>query len=66
MGDMVSDSTVTSYDLEMVHAISDALRNMNITLPLPTWMTGFPNPCARPYMAEIGLAGSGPKTYCQM
>jgi len=26
-------------------------------------MTGCPNGCARPYMAELGLVGSGPDTY---
>ena len=26
-------------------------------------MTGCPNGCARPYLAEIGLVGRGPGTY---
>src|SRR5690606_34795636 len=26
-------------------------------------MTGCPNGCARPYLAEIGLVGRGPETY---
>merc|ERR1711937_1115636 len=26
-------------------------------------MTGCPNGCGRPYMAELGLVGSGPDTY---
>ncbi len=26
-------------------------------------MTGCPNGCARPYMAEIGLVGDGPNSY---
>lgn len=35
----------------------------NITVPVTMRMTGCPNGCARPYMAEIGFVGSGPKTY---
>lgn len=34
-----------------------------ITLPVTMRMTGCPNGCARPYMAELGFVGSGPKTY---
>ena len=26
-------------------------------------ITGCPNGCARPYMAELGLVGDGPKSY---
>ena len=26
-------------------------------------MTGCPNGCSRPYMAEIGLVGDGPNSY---
>lgn len=26
-------------------------------------MTGCPNGCARPYMAELSFVGDGPKTY---
>lgn len=26
-------------------------------------MTGCPNGCARPYMAELGLVGDGPNSY---
>jgi sulfite reductase (NADPH) hemoprotein beta-component len=26
-------------------------------------MTGCPNGCARPFLAEIGLVGKGPRTY---
>ena len=26
-------------------------------------MTGCPNGCARPYMAEVGLVGDGPNSY---
>ncbi|MEO0974702.1 MAG: sulfite reductase, partial [Pseudomonadota bacterium] len=31
--------------------------------PIVTRMTGCPNGCARPYVAEIGLVGKGPGTY---
>jgi sulfite reductase (ferredoxin) len=32
-------------------------------LELTMRMTGCPNGCARPYMAEIGFVGDGPNTY---
>lgn len=42
----------------------DALfKSHDFTLPVTMRMTGCPNGCARPYMAEIGFVGSGPKTY---
>eukprot|EP00878_Enallax_costatus_P011380 GHUV01011883.1.p1 GENE.GHUV01011883.1~~GHUV01011883.1.p1 ORF type:complete len:376 (+),score=104.69 GHUV01011883.1:903-2030(+) len=31
--------------------------------PITMRMTGCPNGCARPYMAEIGFVGDGPNTY---
>ena len=31
--------------------------------PLSLRVTGCPNGCARPYLAEIGLVGRGPDTY---
>ena len=31
--------------------------------PLVLRITGCPNGCARPYMAEIAFVGSGPGTY---
>ena len=31
--------------------------------PLVIRMTGCPNGCVRPYLAELGLVGSGPSTY---
>jgi sulfite reductase (NADPH) hemoprotein beta-component len=37
------------------HGLSDA--------PITIRMTGCPNGCARPYIAEIGLVGKGPGTY---
>jgi sulfite reductase (NADPH) hemoprotein beta-component len=32
-------------------------------LPLVTRMTGCPNGCARPFVAEVGLVGKGPGSY---
>ena len=42
----------------------DALRQrLGISKPFLVRMTGCPNGCARPYMAEIGLVGSGVDAY---
>ncbi|MEB3322793.1 MAG: sulfite reductase, ferredoxin dependent [Synechococcaceae cyanobacterium] len=42
----------------------DALMSrLQIDRPLLVRMTGCPNGCARPYMAEIGLVGSGVEQY---
>jgi sulfite reductase (ferredoxin) len=42
----------------------DALLNrLGISRPVLVRMTGCPNGCARPYMAEIGLVGSGVDQY---
>lgn len=35
----------------------------NLTSPVTMRMTGCPNGCARPYMAELGFVGSGKETY---
>lgn len=34
-----------------------------VTVPITMRMTGCPNGCARPYMAELGFVGSGPSAY---
>ncbi|MFM9111600.1 MAG: sulfite reductase, ferredoxin dependent [Prochlorococcaceae cyanobacterium] len=39
------------------------LRRLEIERPLLVRMTGCPNGCARPYMAELGLVGSGVEQY---
>ncbi len=39
------------------------LAKLEISKPLLVRMTGCPNGCARPYMAEIGLVGSAVDTY---
>ena len=49
-------------------AISDRIRQLLIKLGMPDEyfvirMTGCPNGCARPYMAELGFVGSAPGKY---
>ena len=49
-------------------SILDRIRTLLDKLDLPEQdlvirMTGCPNGCARPYMAELGLVGSAPDTY---
>jgi sulfite reductase beta subunit-like hemoprotein len=46
--------------LDRLDALLDRLA---ITKPLLVRMTGCPNGCARPYMAELGLVGSGVDQY---
>ncbi len=46
--------------LERLEAL---LERLDITKPVLVRMTGCPNGCARPYMAEIGLVGSGVDQY---
>eukprot|EP01035_Chromulina_nebulosa_P024602 gene24602-32039_t len=44
--------------------ISNLLKKVNLpNETLITRMTGCPNGCARPYMAELGLVGDGPEMY---
>ncbi|MDM9381327.1 sulfite reductase, ferredoxin dependent [Chlorogloeopsis sp. ULAP01] len=47
--------------LERIHALLDkvGLKNEHFVVR----MTGCPNGCARPYMAELGLVGSAPESY---
>jgi sulfite reductase (ferredoxin) len=46
--------------LDRLEALLDRLR---IDKPILVRMTGCPNGCARPYMAELGLVGSGVDQY---
>ena len=39
------------------------LASLQIEKPILIRMTGCPNGCARPYMAEIGLVGSAVESY---
>ena len=43
--------------------LEQQLERLNIDKPVLIRMTGCPNGCARPYMAEIGLVGSGVNQY---
>ncbi|MFQ4145964.1 sulfite reductase, ferredoxin dependent [Chlorogloeopsis sp. ULAP02] len=47
--------------LERIHALLDqvGLKNEHFVVR----MTGCPNGCARPYMAELGFVGSAPESY---
>ena len=53
-------SSVAQGVLERLDAL---LRRLEIEKSLLVRMTGCPNGCARPYMAEIGLVGSGVNQY---
>ena len=47
----------------MLERLDALLRRLEIEKSLLVRMTGCPNGCARPYMAEIGLVGSGVNQY---
>ena len=48
----------------VLERISQLLEKLNIVdEPLVIRMTGCPNGCVRPYLAELGLVGSGPGAY---
>ncbi|CAN8070768.1 unnamed protein product [Agarophyton chilense] len=47
----------------VVARMNTLFQKHGITSPITMRMTGCPNGCARPYMAELGFVGSGPKTY---
>ncbi len=47
----------------VLERLEGLLRRLEIERPLLVRMTGCPNGCARPYMAEIGLVGSGVDQY---
>ena len=48
---------------DVVARLEAQLANLGIDRPVLVRMTGCPNGCARPYMAEIGLVGSGVDEY---
>ncbi len=48
---------------EVLDRLDALLRRLEIEKPVLVRMTGCPNGCARPYMAEIGLVGSGVEQY---
>ena len=47
----------------VIERLEGQLQRLGITRPVLVRMTGCPNGCARPYMAEIGLVGSGVDQY---
>lgn len=52
------------YLPELVGKIENLMRNHGVAeQAITTRMTGCPNGCARPYLAEIGLVGKGPGLY---
>ncbi len=48
---------------EVLNRLDIQLRRLKINKSILIRMTGCPNGCARPYMAELGLVGSGPNHY---
>ena len=47
----------------VLERLETLLERLDISKPVLVRMTGCPNGCARPYMAEIGLVGSGVDQY---
>ena len=48
---------------EVLNRIENLLTDMNIEKTILFRMTGCPNGCTRPYMAELALVGSGQNKY---
>ena len=48
---------------DVLDRLDRQLRRLEIEKPILIRMTGCPNGCARPYMAELGLVGSGVNQY---
>ncbi|MEB3308375.1 MAG: sulfite reductase, ferredoxin dependent [Cyanobacteriota bacterium] len=48
---------------DVLERLETLFQNIGITRSVLVRMTGCPNGCARPYMAEIGLVGSGVDQY---
>ena len=51
------------YLPKLIKRIEDLLKRLDIQRSILIRVTGCPNGCARPYMAEIGLVGSGVNQY---
>lgn len=47
----------------IVERMNKLFEKHNVTTPITMRMTGCPNGCARPYMAELGFVGSGAEAY---
>jgi sulfite reductase (ferredoxin) len=48
---------------DVLERLDGQLRRLEIEKPILVRMTGCPNGCARPYMAELGLVGDGVDQY---
>ena len=48
---------------ELLERINNQLKILEINNPILIRVTGCPNGCARPYMAELALVGSGLNQY---
>ncbi len=48
---------------ELISRINKQLQDLGIKKPILIRVTGCPNGCARPYMAELALVGSGLNQY---
>ena len=48
---------------QVLERLDSQLRRLEIEKPILVRMTGCPNGCARPYMAELGLVGDGVNQY---
>lgn len=52
------------YLPSLIDQLEETLRRLNLwELPLTTRMTGCPNGCTRPYVAELAFVGKGPGKY---
>eukprot|EP00210_Caulerpa_lentillifera_P000504 g487.t1 len=43
--------------------IKALMKKLEVDIPVVIRMTGCPNGCSRPYMAELGFVGDGPNSY---
>lgn len=48
---------------DMIARMDTLFKKNGLDVPVTMRMTGCPNGCARPYMAELGFVGSGQKSY---
>lgn len=59
-----ADSNLLRGTIEHTDQVDGLLTKHGISeQPIVMPMTGYPNGCARPYAAEIGLVGQGPDRY---
>ena len=48
---------------QLVERMNALFESRSVSTPITMRMTGCPNGCSRPYMAELGFVGSGKDTY---